>query len=268
MPNKPPLPKIILGEIPTRPALPPQAWQLPREEKRNPGTSRRPHIKIPNVVKVKQGLARMNVPHRISNIRTRIGKATMARPSGMRVISWQLTVCACLCLLVLGLQAVKLPATNSILGGLERAIHTDTTMDEGLGRLKFVGSWLFPSTEVFSGQTPVFSLPLEGQVFMRTNAAEQIRAIDIQPADSLEVVAASEGQVFYAGHNKTLGNYVRIRHSGGYETLYAPIHSLVKAGDMLSSGERIGTLETGKALRFEVLHNGAPIDPMRLLGLS
>ncbi len=74
-----------------------------------------------------------------------------------------------------------------------------------------------------------------------------------------------------AGSHKSYGNYLRILHADGDETLYAHMQYLfVKAGSASPRGRCLGTVgETGNAtgphLHFEILHRGLRYDPAEAL---
>lgn len=85
------------------------------------------------------------------------------------------------------------------------------------------------------------------------------------------VLAAADGVVRMAGSHKSYGNYLRILHADGDETLYAHMQYLfVKAGECVTAGQILGTVgETGNAtgphLHFEILHRGLRYDPAEAL---
>jgi murein DD-endopeptidase MepM/ murein hydrolase activator NlpD len=81
------------------------------------------------------------------------------------------------------------------------------------------------------------------------------------------VCAAREGVVKETGFDAGYGNFVRIAHPAGYETLYGHLSVIyVKRGDKVNAGLPLGKVgltgrTTGPHLHFEVLKNGKPIDP-------
>lgn len=94
------------------------------------------------------------------------------------------------------------------------------------------------------------------------------------------IVAHTEGQVVEARNNCTgfesggsYGNYVKIKHSNGYYTLYAHMaYNTVKVskGQRVSKGQLLGYMgATGTAygghLHFEVWRNGTRINPTEFL---
>ena len=92
---------------------------------------------------------------------------------------------------------------------------------------------------------------------------------DLAAAQGTPVLAAADGVVRMAGSHKSYGNYLRILHADGDETLYAHMQYLfVKAGECVTAGQILGTVgETGNAtgphLHFEILHRGLRYDPAR-----
>ena len=84
-------------------------------------------------------------------------------------------------------------------------------------------------------------------------------------------IAADGGVVIEAskGRNGGYGNMIRIRHSNGYETLYAHCAALyVVTGQKVTKGQQLGLIgSTGAAsgphLHFEVRQTGRKVDPMK-----
>jgi len=92
---------------------------------------------------------------------------------------------------------------------------------------------------------------------------------DIGAAYGTTIVAANSGTVTLAGWNSGYGNCVIIDHGGGKATLYAHMSSYsVSKGQTVSKGQKIGAVgstgnSTGPHLHFEILINGAAVDPMQ-----
>lgn len=86
------------------------------------------------------------------------------------------------------------------------------------------------------------------------------RALNTPPAGADGIVAA-------ARHSQSYGNYLRLSHAKGEETLYAHMQYLyVRTGEVVKAGEPIGTVgQTGRAtgahLHLEWLCNGIRYDP-------
>ncbi|MFZ2152880.1 MAG: M23 family metallopeptidase [Microgenomates group bacterium] len=101
------------------------------------------------------------------------------------------------------------------------------------------------------------------------------QAVDIANHSNPPIVAAQGGTVIVAGWNGGgYGNYVIIDHGNGYQTLYAHMLNnsvIVKAGDKVSQGQKLGTMgstgrSTGTHLHFEVKRtDGGKMDPLSVL---
>ena len=98
------------------------------------------------------------------------------------------------------------------------------------------------------------------------------RGVDFAVATGTPIVAAGDGVVEYAGWRGSYGKYVRIRHTGTYETAYAHLSKIpgsMSPGRRVRQGDVIGYVgstgrSTGPHLHFEVLEHGAQVDPHRV----
>ena len=104
-----------------------------------------------------------------------------------------------------------------------------------------------------------------------TGVANYHNGIDIVNRPGTSIRAAMAGTVADVGFNYNYGNYVILKHSGQYQTLYGHLtRYLVRRGQRVQQGETIGELgttgySTGPHLHFSIFHNGQPVDPMRFL---
>lgn len=95
--------------------------------------------------------------------------------------------------------------------------------------------------------------------------------IDIAVAAGSYIRAAGAGVVERAGADPIYGNYVRLRHAEGYQTVYGHASELfVRPEDTVQRHEVIAlTGNTGTStaphLHFEVLKDGAPVDPRMII---
>ena len=91
------------------------------------------------------------------------------------------------------------------------------------------------------------------------------------PAGSA-VSSVAAGLVTFAGERSGFGQMVEINHGNGLATRYCHNEKLlVKQGDMVSKGQEVALMgstghSTGPHLHFEVLKNGAQVDPLRFIG--
>jgi len=86
------------------------------------------------------------------------------------------------------------------------------------------------------------------------------------------LLAVHSGKITYASRMGSYGNVVKIKHAGGYESLYAHQSRIrAKHGQLVKKGQVIGYVgstgrSTGPHLHFGLQKNGRWIDPMNVLG--
>ncbi|MGA2641487.1 MAG: M23 family metallopeptidase [Spirochaetia bacterium] len=125
----------------------------------------------------------------------------------------------------------------------------------------------------------LFTYPVQGRISSYfgeradpfTGVPNFHNGIDIVNAPGTSIVAAMAGTVAETGFNYSYGNYVIVKHTGLYQTLYGHLtRSVVVRGQKIQQGDKIGELgttgySTGPHLHFSVFHNGQPVDPLRFL---
>ncbi len=85
------------------------------------------------------------------------------------------------------------------------------------------------------------------------------------------LLAVNAGTVIFSGRMRGYGNVVKIKHAGGYVSLYAhQSRRRVKVGQHVKKGQVIGYVgstgrSTGPHLHFGLMKNGRWIDPMTVL---
>ena len=99
------------------------------------------------------------------------------------------------------------------------------------------------------------------------------KGMDIVAPAGTPIYAATGGTVTYSGWDTSgYGYKIVVKHSNGYETLYAHCSALyVKKGDVVAKGETIGAVgttgrSTGNHLHFEVHKDGKIKDPSLYIG--
>jgi murein DD-endopeptidase MepM/ murein hydrolase activator NlpD len=86
------------------------------------------------------------------------------------------------------------------------------------------------------------------------------------------ILSAGDGTVEFAGWESGYGKQTRIRHLNGYITSYSHQSAIaggIVPGAKVRQGQLIGYvgstgLSTGPHLHYEVVVNGAKVDPMRI----
>jgi len=108
---------------------------------------------------------------------------------------------------------------------------------------------------------------------MRTHPIHKIEkmhtGIDFIAPEGTSILATARGIVSFSGFSNKYGNYIIIKHSNSYQSLYAHLHSNnVKQDQKVSSGEKIGIIgASGKSLgihlHYEVIENGKKVNPIQ-----
>lgn len=100
------------------------------------------------------------------------------------------------------------------------------------------------------------------------------KAIDLAADRGVAIFAAAAGQVIYAGYDSDYGYNILIDHGNGMQTRYAHANALcVNKGQTVAQGDMIATVgstgySTGNHLHFEVIVNGARVNPAPYIGLN
>jgi len=96
--------------------------------------------------------------------------------------------------------------------------------------------------------------------------------IDFAAPTGTPIKAAGDGVVRRAGWLGTYGRYIRIKHSGSYDTAYAHLRRIAKGiqpGANVRQGQVIGYVgssgrSTGPHLHYEILKDGKQVNPARV----
>ncbi len=96
------------------------------------------------------------------------------------------------------------------------------------------------------------------------------KGVDFRASTGTPIPAAGAGRVVARSYNRGHGNYVKIRHNGSYETLYAHMSKFAKGvvvGTNVRQGQTIGYvgstgMSTGPHLHYEIIKNGKHVNPM------
>ena len=84
--------------------------------------------------------------------------------------------------------------------------------------------------------------------------------VDLAAETGTDIAAFADGEVYATGESSSLGNYIMLRHEGGYITLYGHCSRVTATGGTVSKGDKIAEvgatgMVTGPHLHFE-LHDG------------
>jgi hypothetical protein len=199
-------------------------------------------------------------------------------------------------LVVFLFKSIDTPFTNGVVDQLKAVITNDFDMDEAIGQLKFVGSFMPNIQAVFGEQNdrnaldtlkineslgwevndPLFVAPAEGKVTSGfgsgrgKNGSDFSSGIEITNESNNWVYAAADGTVTAVTKVADYGNRIKLTHEKGIESHYTGCTDIqvspgcaVKQGDQLA---RIARSASGKyVLFFEVVKDGYLVDPMSFI---
>lgn len=96
------------------------------------------------------------------------------------------------------------------------------------------------------------------------------KGVDFRASTGTPIPAAGAGRVVARSYNRGHGNFVKIRHNGSFETLYAHMSKFAKGvnvGTTVRQGQTIGYVgstgySTGPHLHYEIIKDGVHVNPM------
>lgn len=97
------------------------------------------------------------------------------------------------------------------------------------------------------------------------------KGVDLAAPSGAPVLASADGIVEETGREALLGNYVRLRHTDGSQSLYGHLSAIhVKKGDWLNRQQRLGAVgstgrSTGPHLHYALNVNDQAVNPMPYL---
>ena len=123
------------------------------------------------------------------------------------------------------------------------------------------GGWVWPTT------ARRISSPFGNRTSPTAGASSYHQGIDIDGNTGDPVWAARAGIVIVAGWSNAAGNYVKIDHRDGFQSIYMHLNSFsTSSGAVVSAGQTIGTMgatgvATGDHLHFGIMQNGVYVNP-------
>lgn len=119
--------------------------------------------------------------------------------------------------------------------------------------------------------TPSFVWPYDGRITRHFEKEGSMRhsGINIQTPESANIRCASDGTVQFSGRLRGYGNVVIIKHSGGFNTIYARLgETYVEQGDYVEKNKVIAKTDiygNSSELHFKIVLRGKPLNPLPLL---
>ena len=131
-----------------------------------------------------------------------------------------------------------------------------------------------------SNRRAIIRTPVEGRVSSRfgtrrhpiSGYTRMHQGVDFAAPTGTPIIAAGDGVIQKRGWMGGYGNYIEIKHNKQFSTAYAHMSRFdpaLKQGDRVRQGQVIGYVgstgrSTGPHLHFEVVKDGAKMDPMKL----
>jgi murein DD-endopeptidase MepM/ murein hydrolase activator NlpD len=156
-----------------------------------------------------------------------------------------------------GLLRNLLGAVESRLASLKTAVERQQALTRAIPTMWPIAGWL---SSGYGRRTD----PFDG-------GADFHPGLDIAADRGTPIFATADGTVSSAGYNGNYGNSVLVDHGFGISTRFGHLSRLsVRAGQAVHRGDVIGYVgATGRAtsphLHYEILLNGHPFNPLRLL---
>lgn len=125
-------------------------------------------------------------------------------------------------------------------------------------------------------KTPVDGARLSSGYGMRRHPilgyGKMHKGVDFAVPTGTPIQSAGDGVIEEAGNKGGYGNYVRVRHSGGYATAYAHMSRIatgMRPGKRVKQGQIVGYVgstgrSTGPHLHYEVLMGNQHINPLKV----
>jgi len=131
-----------------------------------------------------------------------------------------------------------------------------------------------PPTPAAAAEMVDWTWPAAGKVISEFveggNGKESNKGIDFAGRMGEPIQAAAAGRVTYVGNLRGYGDFVVVRHSGDFISVYAHTSKiLVKKDQTVAKGQKIAEVGSSDAdkptLHFEIRQQSRPVDPLKLL---
>jgi len=161
----------------------------------------------------------------------------------------------------LALLDYKISNASTLANNLEKRI---SEIENELSRKQYFFRYT-PSIYPTDGWVTSYYGPRKSHYAKRIKMHE---GIDIGAPSGHPINATADGVISYAGKKPGFGNFIKIKHGYGIETIYAHAKNLfVKSGQKIKRGQRIASVgstgySTGPHVHYEVRVNAVPVDPL------
>lgn len=182
----------------------------------------------------------------------------------LRRLGVKSAICGGLLVCILLVRAIDAGFTQTLTAGVREALTYSVSLDEALGKLKFVEQPLNDIAQVFA-PTVVYTAPVQGGIVETYNAASH-PYVGLATVAGESVQAAAAGSVCAQGEDDELGTYLQVRHTNGSITGYYGVRSGLVLGEAVAAGQVLG-VACGDRVYFALTGtNGEASDPVVALG--
>lgn len=176
-------------------------------------------------------------------------------------------VCALLLALVGAVKLVDTPVTKEIAGGIKTALTFQVSIDDAIGKLKFVENEAAKLAQVFA-PADEFTLdkPVQGDIVESFEALSH-PYVAITAEDGEFVFVCADGTVKETGTDEELGKYAVVEHADSKTTTYYGMSQITATkGREMHAGDSLGTMAGDDArLCLKLTVSGHAVDPTSYL---
>jgi murein DD-endopeptidase MepM/ murein hydrolase activator NlpD len=115
---------------------------------------------------------------------------------------------------------------------------------------------------------PAFSWPVGRVKEYRRDGGSGVNpiGIEIKANSGTPVLCSAHGVVDRIGYMRGFGDYVIVKHSNGYSTVYSNVSAInVREGQRLQRGHVIGRVSSDSRIHFQIDNCGRPENPLKHL---
>ena len=171
-----------------------------------------------------------------------------------------LAIASALMLCAVALKTGAIPPLTDAVQSVMSAATDDSLLNGDLGKLSFVSS-IFPEASLVFGESGgKLTMPVEAASVV--HAWSQSEPFISWDAQTKIVTSAMAGEVIGVYHGNEDERLVQVLGTDGLSCLYGNLASVtVSTGDMVQTGDPLGTLMAGQPCVMEVRQDGLSVDP-------
>lgn len=166
-------------------------------------------------------------------------------------------------------------AVDFIQSRLESETSTELYLAQGKKILGYISAFYHKAIEAIKMEDKLnknFIMPIDGEIVTYFNekigqTSDTLKGLLFRSHIGGDIYAIDEGVVIEAGSNKSVGNYIIIKHRGELLSVYKYVSANhVNINDSVSQGQVIGI--SSDKLLLEIWHRNEPIDPLQYIDTS